>query len=106
MVFVFFYGKLNNADLIKNLDNDSQFYNGYVTVNKYDRENDILEISNKINHNSELLYGKVVKINMDIYELIKKLNENEEYRFNKNNFATIWASSLSGNNVHIVYIIY
>jgi hypothetical protein len=43
---------------------------------------------------------------MDIYELIKKLNENEEYRFNKNNFATIWASSLSGTNVHIVYIIY
>ena len=106
MVFVFFYGKLNNVELIKQLDKDSQFYNGYVTVQKYDKENDILEISNKTTYNSQLLYGKVVKINMDIYEIIEKLNKNQEYRFNKNNFDTIWASSLGGNNVHIVYIIY
>jgi hypothetical protein len=106
MVFAFLYGNINNVDIIKKIDATSEYYGGYVIVNKYDKENNLVEISKNEGHNNTLLHGKIVKFNMDINQLTEKITGNEEYRFKKTRVDTIWASTIKGDNVRIVYILY
>ena len=108
MVFIFLYGPMNNVDKIKKLDKMSEHYGGYVPIKKYDKENDILEISENDAHNLAPLYGKIVKFTMNIFEVVEKLKEPEDcYKNkNKNTLNTVWATDVSGKNVRRVYILY
>lgn len=104
MVFVFLYGKFNNIEIIEKIKSDYECYVGHVIVQKYDENNDIIEINNKITNNTVLLFGKIINFNMKIEDVIQKIHSFNEFKFKKYTFNTTWASTISGQ-VKRVYII-
>ena len=75
MVRFFFYNKLTDVELIKKINQNFEIYDGYIIIQNYDSENNILEISDVLVNNNKLLYGKIVNFNMNLYDIIKKINE-------------------------------
>jgi DNA polymerase III epsilon subunit-like protein len=49
-------------------------------IQNYDIENNILEISDILVNNNKLLYGKIVNFNMNLYDIIKKINAIDDYK--------------------------
>lgn len=96
-------------ELIKKINKTFEIHDAYIMVQNYDKENNILEISNKNMYNNTLLYGKIVNFNMKIEDIIAKINEIDECKFeNKNTkyiLETIWANKLTGG-VYKANIIY
>ena len=80
----FFYKKLTNIEFINNINIDFEIEDGSTLVQKYDIENNILEISNNIENNTFLLHGKVVTFKMKFEDVIKKINKMKEI-INENN---------------------
>lgn len=108
MVLLFFYKNVINIELIKMINN-FEINDGYVLVESYDNENNILKISNSSIHNNTILYGKIVKIDMKIEDVIEKINKIQELKFEnkttKYSLTTIWANTKYGNTCK-TYIIY
>jgi len=108
MNIFFFYNKLTNVELLKKINNNFEIYDGYIIVKDYDNENNILEISEKSLNNNKLLYGKIVKFNMTLDDIISKINEIEECKLEnkiKYTLDTIWANKTFGGT-YKAYIIY
>ena len=84
MVNFFFYKKLTDIKLINNINSEFEIDEGTILVQKYDTENNILEISDNIENNTFLLHGKIVTFNMKFEDIIKKINEMKEI-INDNN---------------------
>ncbi len=84
MINFFFYKKLTDTKLINNINTDFEIDEGTILVQKYDTENNILEISDNIENNTFLLNGKIVTFNMKFEDVIKKINEMKEI-INENN---------------------
>jgi len=108
MVKFFFYNKLTNVELLKKINNNFEMYDGYIIIQDYDIEKNLLEISDNSFNNNKLLYGKIVDFNMKLDDIIKKINEIEEYKVkNKNKYIleTIWANKTFGGT-YKAYIIY
>ena len=82
MVLFFFYDKLTNIELIKKINERFEISDGYVLINRYDNINNILEISDNSINNMNILHGKIVSFNMNIEDIIIKINEIEECKFN------------------------
>jgi len=104
MVFVFFYGKFNKIEIIEKIKSNYEYYAGHVIVQKYDKENDIIEISDNLIGNTVLLFGKIVNFDMKIEDVMKKIHTLDEFKFKKYRFETVWASTIGGQ-VKRVYII-
>jgi hypothetical protein len=104
MVSFFFYKNLTNSELINNINTDFEIEEGSILVQKYDTENNILEISNNIENNTFLLHGKIVTFNMKFEDVIKKINEMKEI-INENNQQLFNLKKLTVNNKE-TYIIY
>ena len=108
MVLFFFYDKLTNIELIRKINEIFEMNDGYIFINKYDNVNNILEISDKSANNNILLHGKIVNFNMNLEDIIIKINEMEECRFKnklKYTMDTIWANK-NGGGLYKTYIIY
>lgn len=111
MVLFFFYNKLTENKLLKKINHKFEIKDdyGYILVNKYNSDNNILEISNDSNNNNVLLYGKIVDFDMSLYQIIHKINNIEEcrlkYKNTKYTVTTVDAFS-SNNQMYNVYIIY
>jgi len=108
MVRFFFYNKLTNVELIEKISNKFEIYDGYIIIQNYDIENDNLEISKKSLNNNKLLYGKIVDFNMNLDNIIKKINEIEDCNFkNKIKYLLeeIWTNKTFGGT-YKAYIIY
>jgi hypothetical protein len=108
MVRLFFYNKLTNVELIKRINNYFEIYDGYIMIQNYDMENNILEISDNSLNNNQLLYGKIVNFDMKIEDIIKKINEIDECKLEnkiKYTLETIWTNSKLGGTYE-AYIIY
>lgn len=108
MIRLFFYNKLTNVELIKKINNNFEIYDGYVMIQNYDINNNLLEISNKSLDNNKLLYGKIVGFNMKLDDIIKKINEIHECRLEnklKYTLEEIWANKTFGGT-YKAYIIY
>lgn len=109
MVFVFFYGKFNKIEIIEKIKSDYESCAGHVIVQKYDKESDIIEISDKLLGNTVLLFGKIVNFDMKIEDIMKKIHTLDEFKFKKYTFETVWArtinSHLEREQVKRVYII-
>jgi|688.fasta_scaffold690595_2 hypothetical protein len=109
MVLLFFYKNLTNIELIKKINTDFEISDGYIIVEKYDRENNILEISDNNIDNNIVLYGKLVKFNMAIKDIVTKINEIEECKIknegSKYILNTIWVNKKFGGcyNAYIIY---
>jgi uncharacterized membrane protein len=78
MVRFFFYNKLTNVELIKKININFEIDDGYIIIQNYDIENNLLEISDKSSNNNTLLHGKIVNFNMNVNDIIKKINEIDE----------------------------
>jgi len=109
MVTFFFYNNLMNIELVKKINNIFEINDGYIIVENYDKENNILKISEITINNNKLLYGKIVNFDMKVNDVIDKINTIEECRFkNKTTnytLETIWTNKSSGGT-HKAYIIY
>jgi len=108
MVKFFFYNKLTNLGLMKKININFDIYVGYIIIEKYDIENNMLEISDKSSNNNTLLYGKIVNFNMTIYDIIKKINEIDECKLEnkiKYSLEQIWTNKTFGGT-YKAYIIY
>ena len=101
MVFFFFYKKLTNIELIKKISTNFTINDGCIVIEKYDDENNILEISNQPINNNKVLHGKLVHFNMKLEEVIEKINGIEECHFSnkktKYTLNTIWVNNMNGD---------
>jgi hypothetical protein len=105
MIRFFFYDKLTNIELIKKISDDFTINDGYVMIQN--KDNLLENIGDKIINNN-LLYGKIVYFNMNIYDVLKKINEINECRNNTKTKYTI-NSIIANKNVdekYQSYIIY
>ena len=108
MVRFFFYNKLTNIEIINKINNNFEIYDGYIIIQNYDSENNLLEISDKSLNNNKILYGKIVDFNMKIDDIIKKINEIDECKLeNKIKYTVeeIWTNKTFGEKCK-AYIIY
>ena len=109
MVLFFFYKNLINTELIKKINSNFVISDGYILIQKYNNEKNILEISDNNKNNNDILHGKIVNFNMKIEDVIQKMNKIDECKFkNKNTryiLNNIWANKNSGGlcNVYIIY---
>jgi hypothetical protein len=107
MVKFFFYNEFTNIELIKKITTNFQIFDGYIIMQNYDCENDLLEISNNSIDNNKLLYGKIVNFYMKFDDIIKKINEIEECKMNnkiKYTVKTMWVNKKFGGT-YKAYII-
>ena len=108
MVYIFFYNKLTNLDLINKINIQHDIYDGIIDVKNYDKENYLLEISDKKEENNVILFGKIVYFDMNIYDIIKKINNIEEiYIKNKETYILTLINAFKTNKeLCPSYIIY
>ena len=108
MVRFFFYNKLKNLELIKQINQNFEIYDGYIIIKNYDSKNNFLEIDAKAVNNNKLLYGKIVNFNMKFDDIIQQINKIEECRFEhkiKYTIETIWTTKICGG-IYQAYVIY
>ena len=108
MVSFFFYNKLTNLELIKKINTNFEIYDGYIMVQNYDIENNILEISDNSSNNNKLLYGKIVNFDMKLIDIIKKISEIDECKLEnklKYSLEQILINKIIGET-YKAYIIY
>ena len=105
MISFFFYDKLTNIELIKKISNDFIIYDGYVTIQNNDS---LLENVREKIINNNILYGKIVYFNMNLYDVLKKINEIYECRI-KNKIKYTIKTIIANKNInekYKTYIIY
>ena len=111
MTAFFFYNKLINDELINKINEHYQICDGYILVTQYDKENNVLKINENSSNNNIVLPGKIVNFNMKLEDILNKLNQIEDIRFNNKNkndkytLDTVWASKIKGGLCK-TYIIY
>ena len=109
MVTFFFNKNLTNTDLINKINFDFEMNDGYIIIQSYDSENNILEISDKIVNNNTLLCGKIVKFKMNLADVLQKIDDIDECKFknkkSKYNINTIWTNKKTGGCCK-AYILY
>ena len=109
MTTFFFYKNLSNVELLKKINGNFTIDAGYIIIQSYDSENNILCIDNNRENNNKILYGKIVTFNMKLQDILEKINEIEECKFvNKNSnyiLDTIFVSKTTGEvyKAHIIY---
>jgi hypothetical protein len=107
MVLFFFYKNLTDKELLKKISPNFDITDGYIIIESYDMENDILIINDKSKNNNTILYGKIVDFsNMKLQIILEKLSEIEECKFKKQKYTldTIWANKKFGGvcNAYII----
>jgi len=107
MTTFFFYSNLVDVTMIDKITSKFEINDGYILVKKYDRVQNILEISKNINDNNVVLHGKIVKFSVNLNYIIDKINKIHEIKMNKQNYKldAIWANKINGG-VYKSYIIY
>ena len=99
MVSFFFYNKMSNPDMVKKISPTFDITDGYIIIESYDRENNILIINDKSKNNNTILYGKIVDFsNMRLEIILKKIGNIEECKLKKEKYTlnTIWANKKFG----------
>jgi len=107
MVSFFFYNKLINEEFLKKINIHFKINDGYVLIQNYDSQNNILEISDVSINNNTVLHGKIVIFDMTLDDVITKINEIEECKFKNTKYTleTIWPNDVFGSvtNAYIIY---
>ena len=105
MVLFFFYGNLTDIELIKKININYEFYDGYIIVKNYDKETQSLEIGETNQDKNYILYGKIVSFNMKIEDVINKIYEIDENQNTKYTLTTIYANT-NNKGIYKTYIMY
>lgn len=105
MGLFFFYENLTNHDVLKQISEIYCQESAYIIVESYDKTTNTLKLGNE--KKLVMLHGKLVSFNMKLEDVIKKINNIEECKFNKNRYTldTIYASKMAGGVVK-TYIIF
>ena len=109
MVYIFFYNKLTKIELINKINIKYEIYDGIIAVKNYNKENYILEISDNKEENNIILPGKIVYFDMNISDIIKKINNIEEVNYKNNGYThilTLINAFKLNNDLCQTYIIY
>jgi hypothetical protein len=69
--------------LIKNIDYKSISTNAYILIEDYDKNNNII-INNNSKFNNKILNGKLVNFNIELKNILEKINNIFEYKIIKN----------------------
>ncbi len=109
MTSFFFYKNLINNENINKISYNTTIKDGYINVEYYNSENNILQINPNNNLNNFLLKGKIVTFNdLSFSQIINKINNLDNIKLDnilKYNVELIWANKLNGGTVK-TYIIY
>ena len=107
MVTFFFYNKLTNEELLKKINIHFEINDGYVLIQNYDIENNILDICDNSINNNVILHGKIVIFDMTLDDVIKQISEIEECKFQKIKYTleTIWPTNVFelASKAYIIY---
>jgi hypothetical protein len=90
---------MSNPDMVKKISPTFDITDGYIIIESYDRENNILIINDKSKNNNTILYGKIVDFsNMRLEVILEKLAEIEECKLEKEKYRldSIWANKKFG----------
>ena len=105
MSYFFFYKNFTDVELITKISKSVDIYDGYVLVESYDKENNIMKINKLSSENNILLNGKICKFNMRFEDVLKKINDIRYCRFKNNNnkckLDNVWAYKSNDEPVHV-----
>jgi predicted transcriptional regulator len=108
MVLFFFYKNLSNIDLIKKINNSFTINDGYILIENYNYEDNILTINNNSAKNNIILHGKIVNFNDILEDVLLKINRLDFFNKESSNKFTldnIWVTKNNGY-LYKAYIIY
>lgn len=109
MVLFFFYHFFTNIDSIKQINTNFEITDGYAIVESYNKEGNVLQISDEIVKNNTALYGKIVTFNLEFDDVIQKINSiagcNVTNKYSNYILDTIWVTKIHGGLCK-AYIIY
>ena len=78
----------NDKELLKKISPTFDIIDGYIIIESYDRENNILIINDKSKNNNTILYGKIVDFsNMNLGVILEKLSYIEECKLKKEKYT-------------------
>ena len=111
MVLFFFYDKFINIELLNKINDNFDMADGYIIIQNYDSDNNILEISDEPVNNNKILYGKIVSFDAKLDFVVSKMNHIEEFKFKndsrdaKYKLDAVWVNKKLGG-VYKAFIIY
>lgn len=77
MISFFFYNKLTNPEIISKINENCEISDGVINVQESNVDANYIEISDDPAENTIQLNGKIVKFDMKIGLIIKKIHESE-----------------------------
>lgn len=98
MISFFFYNKLTNPSLISEINSVYEISDGFINVKTHNTNDNSIEIDDDPANNTIQLSGKIVKFDMRISAIIKKIHELEEIRLDNRTKYTL-KSVLATNNL-------
>lgn len=98
MTSFFFYNKLTNPSLISEINSVYEISDGFINVKTHNTNDNSIEIDDDPANNTIQLSGKIVKFDMRISAIIKKIHELEEIRLDNRTKYTL-KSVLATNNL-------
>ena len=108
MISFFFYNKLTNPEIISKINDNYEISDGVINVQQSNIDANFIEISDDPVNNTIQLSGKIVKFDMKIGFIIKKIHESEAIQSaNKTKYTikTIIVTNTLGETCE-TYIIY
>lgn len=108
MISFFFYNKLTNTDLISKINETYEISDGVINVQESNVDANYVEISDDPAKNTIQLAGKIVKFDIRISEIIKKIHESEAiFSDNKTKYTmkTVTVTNTLGETCE-TYVIY
>lgn len=111
MVYFFFYDKFINVELLSKIHEKFDMFDGYIIIQNYDSDNNILEINDDPINNNKFLYGKIIHFEEKLDFVVSKMKYIEEFKFkniNKNikyKLDAVWVNKKLGG-VYKAFIIY
>jgi hypothetical protein len=105
----FFYNNLSDLDLLKRISHTFEVCDGYIIVENYEKQKNILEINENPMKNNTVLNGKIVSFKLKFEDVVAKLCRFDECKFDnkdtKYKIEQLWANKQTGG-VCKTYIIY
>ena len=79
MVYLFFYNKLKDVEMINKISINNEIKDGYIYVTKYDIEKNCLLLGNPSFRN-EIVRGKIVLFHLTFEQILERLNNMQQIR--------------------------
>ncbi len=105
MVTFFFYKNFVSTEMLSKISNNFQCVDGYVIVEDFDLDQDLVLINRDSNKNNVLLHGKIVYFAMTANDVVKNIEKCKLCTKQKYTMETIWVNKARGG-LEKAFIIY